>query len=106
MFKQLIFAGLLFSSLVHSGEWKEDFEITNLVLEGADAQPWTNISLLPNPQTQCTDNTFVTLPTSTEMGKQALSVLMMATAANKKIKVYLDGCLGARPHVKHVWVIK
>ena len=106
MIKGLIAGVLLFSSLAYSGEWKGDFEIAHLVLEGTDTQPWANISPVPNPQTSCSDNTFVTLPTSAELGKQALSVLMMATAANKKIKVYLDGCLGARPHVKHVWVIK
>ena len=101
----ICFLSLFAFNALAAGEWKGDFTIANLVMEGTDNQPLANISLSPNPQTSCSDNTFVSMPTSSEMGKQALSVFMLAAASNKKVKVFIDGCLGARPQVRHVWVI-
>lgn len=103
--KYFLYLFLSLTASVSSAEWLGDYEITNLVLEGTDEQPIVNVSLSPNPQTACPDNTFVTMQTSSEMGKQALSVMMIAAASNKKIKVFVDGCVGIRPNVRHVWLI-
>ena len=104
--RKIIFSLLLSTSIpTFAGSWLGDFDIQNLVVEGANQLPIANISLIPNPQTACADNTFATMATDSEMGKQALSVFMIAASAKKKVKVYIDGCVGNRPKILYVWLI-